>query len=505
MNKRFNNDDWTLWIQNACPMFVTVMFDPAFNDMRKYIGSPYFNLVAFFGEDDCGNYMGRIVCRHDEVRLLGVKLLDMLLCPQYRDSFDKLVAKTKDKCIKETKVVLSNEYSITQALDKFDKLAKLYANYMKYALLHESIQAQAEYVLRQYVEKNYPASEVNDVMITLMTPTEDTFSVDILKSLYRCSLAYEAKSDELQELLDDHSRRFHWKMNNYYSITHVTAEDVLKEVKEHSSAYYNNLIKQASELKEKTLKAKQGICDTLPSHIKNIVDIINTYGGKFIDDRQFMYMHTDAGLDRLLQVVARHTNTPIEDVRLLTPRELRYFASNPTSYKQRFEERKERFLWVQTDFPLIDEIIEKTDKLLPMREPFIAEGDVAMQVAEKLNARLNFFDTDDLSNKTLKGVVPYKADDEIIGIVRVIKNPKTEKLNVGEILVSPSTTPDYLTAMHNSIAIIVDYGGLTSHAGIISRELKKPCIIGTNYASAVLKTGQRVRMNFVDGTIEVIE
>ena len=505
MSKRFNNDNWTLWIQNACPMFVTVMFDPAFNDMRKYIGSPYFNLVAFFGEDDCGNYMGRIICRQDEVRLLGMKLIDMFLCPQYKASFDKLVAKTKDKCIKETKVILNNEYTVTQALDKFDKLAKLYANYMKYALLHESIQAQAEYLLTQYVSKNFPANKASDIMITLMTPTQDTFSVDILKSLYQCSLAYETNSDKLQELLNDHRQRFHWKMNNYYAITHITADDVLREITKHNSAYYQNLIKQSSELKEKTLKTKSSLCDKLPNHIISIVEIINAYGGKFIDDRQFMYMHTDAGFDRLLHTVAKHTNTSIENVRLLTPRELRYFVSNPTSYRQRFEERRKQFLWVQTDFPLIDEIIERTDKLLPMKEPFIAEGDVAVKMAEKLNTRLNFFDTDDLSNKRLKGVVSYKANDEIIGIVRVIKNPKTQKLSTGEILVSPSTTPDYLTAMHNSLAIIVDYGGLTSHAGIISRELKKPCIIGTNYASAILKTGQKVKMNFIDGTIEVIE
>ena len=53
------------------------------------------------------------------------------------------------------------------------------------------------------------------------------------------------------------------------------------------------------------------------------------------------------------------------------------------------------------------------------------------------------------------------------------------KMKEGLILVTTMTTPDYILAIEKSIGIITDEGGITSHAAIISREMKKPCIVGT--------------------------
>jgi pyruvate,water dikinase len=52
---------------------------------------------------------------------------------------------------------------------------------------------------------------------------------------------------------------------------------------------------------------------------------------------------------------------------------------------------------------------------------------------------------------------------------------------------------------------VTDWGGQTSHAAITSRELSKPCIIGTNFACQILKSGDRVRLNFEEATVEKIE
>jgi phosphohistidine swiveling domain-containing protein len=34
--------------------------------------------------------------------------------------------------------------------------------------------------------------------------------------------------------------------------------------------------------------------------------------------------------------------------------------------------------------------------------------------------------------------------------------------------------------------------------------MKKPCIIGTNFASSILKNGDKIKIDFEKGTIEVI-
>jgi phosphohistidine swiveling domain-containing protein len=62
----------------------------------------------------------------------------------------------------------------------------------------------------------------------------------------------------------------------------------------------------------------------------------------------------------------------------------------------------------------------------------------------------------------------------------------------GDVLVSPMTTPEFMSAIEKAGAIITDEGGLLCHAAIISRELAIPCIIGTRTASHVLRAGEHV-------------
>jgi pyruvate,water dikinase len=84
------------------------------------------------------------------------------------------------------------------------------------------------------------------------------------------------------------------------------------------------------------------------------------------------------------------------------------------------------------------------------------------------------------------------------GPVKILKSPKEiEKINKGDVLVAPMTSPDYVPAMKKAAAIITDEGGQTSHAAIVSRELGIPCIVGTKEATKILKDGMIVS---VDGT-----
>jgi phosphoenolpyruvate synthase/pyruvate phosphate dikinase len=142
-----------------------------------------------------------------------------------------------------------------------------------------------------------------------------------------------------------------------------------------------------------------------------------------------------------------------------------------------------------------------------MIEPFISEGDQVENVLLQLNTRLNLFADSTLSvSRELQGVAAYydPAEPTITGIVTVIKDPKHETLKKDDILVAPSTTPDYVDAIRKCKAIITDWGGQTSHAAIISRELKKPCLIGTNYASQVLHNGDTIRIDLKRGIVELV-
>ncbi|KAM5521325.1 Phosphoenolpyruvate synthase [Fusarium oxysporum f. sp. cubense] len=74
-----------------------------------------------------------------------------------------------------------------------------------------------------------------------------------------------------------------------------------------------------------------------------------------------------------------------------------------------------------------------------------------------------------------------------------------DKFIDGSILVTEATDPDWVPVMKRAAAIVTDYGGRTSHAAIVSRELGVPAVVGTGNATYVLHTGQDVTVSCAEG------
>ncbi len=91
------------------------------------------------------------------------------------------------------------------------------------------------------------------------------------------------------------------------------------------------------------------------------------------------------------------------------------------------------------------------------------------------------------------------------GKIKVIISPKDfHKMESGAVLVTTMTTPDYVPLMQKAAAIITDIGGLLCHAAIISRELNVPCVIGTKFATQLLKDNMEVEVDANKGIVRII-
>lgn len=91
------------------------------------------------------------------------------------------------------------------------------------------------------------------------------------------------------------------------------------------------------------------------------------------------------------------------------------------------------------------------------------------------------------------------------GKAHVIKSAKDMALfKQGEVLVTEMTDPDWVPIMRMASAIVTNRGGRTSHAAIVSRELGLPCVVGTNNATQVIKTGKNVTVSCAGGENGVI-
>jgi phosphohistidine swiveling domain-containing protein len=101
----------------------------------------------------------------------------------------------------------------------------------------------------------------------------------------------------------------------------------------------------------------------------------------------------------------------------------------------------------------------------------------------------------------LSGAIAFPG--QVTGRVRIvdIENFDQNSFEEGDILVCDNTDVRFVPLMKKAGAIVTNRGGILSHAAIVARELKKPCIIGTGKATEVLKDGEQINVDATAGII----
>ncbi|MEY0727432.1 phosphoenolpyruvate synthase [Providencia rettgeri] len=86
------------------------------------------------------------------------------------------------------------------------------------------------------------------------------------------------------------------------------------------------------------------------------------------------------------------------------------------------------------------------------------------------------------------------------GAVKVIHNlSEMDRIQVGDVLVTDMTDPDWEPIMKKAAAIVTNRGGRTCHAAIIARELGIPAVVGCGDATDRLQEGQEVTVSCSEG------
>jgi phosphoenolpyruvate synthase/pyruvate phosphate dikinase len=103
----------------------------------------------------------------------------------------------------------------------------------------------------------------------------------------------------------------------------------------------------------------------------------------------------------------------------------------------------------------------------------------------------------------LKGSIAYPG--KITAKCKVLhKVDDMKKIERGDILVISMTDPNYLPAMEKASAFVTDFGGILCHAAIVSREMKKPCLIATKHATKVFKDGDLLELDADVGIVKKV-
>jgi pyruvate,water dikinase len=75
----------------------------------------------------------------------------------------------------------------------------------------------------------------------------------------------------------------------------------------------------------------------------------------------------------------------------------------------------------------------------------------------------------------------------------------------GEVLVCPMTDPSWAPMFLLAAAVVTDIGGPASHGAIVARELGVPCVANTRRGTAVITTGDLLRVDGDAGVVEILE
>ncbi len=87
-----------------------------------------------------------------------------------------------------------------------------------------------------------------------------------------------------------------------------------------------------------------------------------------------------------------------------------------------------------------------------------------------------------------------------VGKARIIHSLKQiDQLQVGEVLVTDMTDPDWEPVMQRASAIVTNRGGRTCHAAIIARELGVPAIVGCGDATTTISHEQDITISCAQG------
>ena len=327
-------------------------------------------------------------------------------------------------------------------------------------------------------------TKIDEYFVKLTTPEELS---DIQKEHEELlELALNNSINDNSKEITKHYEKYFWLTHGYEGPLYFK-KDIWNKIKEHRKNTQKTK-KELGELKNQTKNTKQQIKQTrkeLKFDEKTILIFSIAREWLYLKGtRKEAFFACYATFDKLAEEIAKKLKREKLEIKYLTKAELKDAITKnslPKDIKERI--KNSLYLWEKGK----DKVLIKEE-----RKTFL-EKNTIKAISDK-----------DKTLKEIKGQVAFIG--HAIGFVKIIKSPSDmDKMEDGDVLVSPATNPNLMPAIKKASALVTDVGGITCHAAIVSRELKKPCVIGTKIATKVLKDGDKVEVNANEGIVKILK
>ena len=327
--------------------------------------------------------------------------------------------------------------------DNYDDFYENYVNFWKVAYITEPVSFFID-------SKLQPGEQI--------TIGDRSFTEEYETQLWE--LAKQAKEKGIDKVdLSPTVDAFHWIRNSYHGIHRLTKEDVITEIKK--------------RIGKKKLKPQK---ISLPKSLsKDLVEI----GEDMIlmqDMRKKHMMQAAYHLHEFLKSIGNKHDISTTDMMQTLPSEVVSMKSDVTNLKASLKKR------------------QKSATIVGSVDKGIVVYDGEMIFPEGIDRRSKF---------EVRGRVA--CGGKAVGSARVLdRAEEIYKVNHGDVIVAPMTSPDFIPAIRRCVAIVTNFGGITCHAAIVAREFNIPCIVGTDNATERLTDGDLVEVDADNGVVRVL-
>lgn len=369
-------------------------------------------------------------------------------------------------------------------LDLYEEFYDAYlVEYGPAVVVQDPFSMHADKFLNPHFEKIFKQHGIdfNEDFPLLIAPREDSFLQRENEDRLRLLKEYQSKSPNFEKKLAEHAKKYHWIQNNYAKDTCLDEKYFLQQLKEMKDIEPDQELAKREREEQETIRKKEELVKKLEldQESKNLVAMAETFA--YMQDERKKYVLISNHYQNLfLHEIQKRLKLTREEVEYTYLQELRSLFAQKKIDKTVFHERKKACLVINT------------------QEGYeVLSGKVAKEIFDKVFA----FKEEGITE--IKGITACKGKAQ--GPVKIVlRISDVANVQQGDILVASMTRPEAVPAMKKAAAFVTDEGGVTSHAAVVSREMNKPCIIGTKVATKVLKDGDIVEVDATTGVVKII-
>ena len=349
-----------------------------------------------------------------------------------------------------------------------------------------------EIELKKYYD-NLSNAEMDILMSDLTYPTKHSPLAKTQIELLQIGALLQSKKLSVKDLPSDKiaASKFGKYVEEYayvpvnFNENPWTASEIKKQLSELMKGNCTREIKKLTDInKQKIKRSKIKLARIKNSKIKRLVKILQS--GTYLNEyRKFVFCRASVAYRPLFQAIAdKYQLSGWRECWKLSPREIeRLYFRNDKKVLQILKNRQ----WggvVPADNKDAYAILGPSDLKTMLTQ--------TVRAKDKINYG---------KGKELSGVIANKG--KVRAVVRIILSSRDfHKFKNHDVIVTSMTSVDFVPLMYRASAFVTNEGGITSHAAVVSREMNKPCIIGTKIATKFFKDGDMVEVDANNGIIK---